>query len=254
MTFRTRRSLRMLMDAQPMTLSSLVDAKFSTHMELADRILDDVLAAARTSSDDTVKKAVVVLERWDRTADAESRGGVLFEAFVQRLWSASSGRPFVTQWLASHPLDTPRRLANMRAALDALKQAATDVEAKRGRLDVAWGEVYRVRVPGGGELPSNGGSGNPLGMFHVVGYSGGQANFGDSFVAAVQFSKPVRAQVLTVYGNSSQPGSPHAADQYALFTKKRMRPAWRTRDAILSHLERREELPHRRVSETARRM
>lgn len=241
MSFRTRRSIRLLMDAPPMTLSSLVQAKFSTRMELADRILDDVLAAARTSPDEIVREAAAVLERWDRTADAGSRGAVLFESFVRRMWSASKGRPFETPWDPARPLDTPKGLVNMPGVLTALKEAATDLQ---GRLDVAWGEVYRMRGPRGEDLPSNGGPGNPFGIFHVVQYSDRQANYGDSYIAAVQFSNPLRAHVLTAYGNSSQPGSPHAGDQLALLAKKQLRTAWRTREEILAHLERREELPY----------
>jgi acyl-homoserine-lactone acylase len=35
----------------------------------------------------------------------------------------------------------------------------------------------------------------------------------------------VRAQVLTSYGNSSQPGSPHLEDQLPLLAAQQLRPA-----------------------------
>jgi len=60
---------------------------------------------------------------------------------------------------------------------------------------------------------------------------------GDSFVAAVEFSTPVRAMVLTSYGNATQPGSPHVGDQLELFARKKLRPAWRSRKEIKAHLE-----------------
>ena len=46
--------------------------------------------------------------------------------------------------------------------------------------------------------------------------------------------------MLTTYGNASQPGSPHVGDQLALFARKEMRPAWRTREEIEANLEARE--------------
>jgi len=46
--------------------------------------------------------------------------------------------------------------------------------------------------------------------------------------------------VLLTYGNASQPGSPHVGDQLALFARKEMRQAWRTREEIEAHLEARE--------------
>jgi acyl-homoserine-lactone acylase len=58
----------------------------------------------------------------------------------------------------------------------------------------------------------------------------------------VEFSQPVRAQVLTTYGNASQPNSPHIDDQLPLFARNEMRPAWRTREEIMAHLETRDVL------------
>jgi acyl-homoserine-lactone acylase len=63
---------------------------------------------------------------------------------------------------------------------------------------------------------------------------------GDSYVAAVEFSNPVRARVLLTYGNATQPGSPHVGDQMELFSKKQLRPAWRKRAEIEANLESRE--------------
>ena len=67
-----------------------------------------------------------------------------------------------------------------------------------------------------------------------------QAAGGDSYVAAVEFSSPVRAMVLLAPGNASQPDSPHQFDQLPLFARKQLRPAWRTRQQIEAHLESRE--------------
>ena len=65
---------------------------------------------------------------------------------------------------------------------------------------------------------------------------------GDSYIAAVEFGEPVRAQVLMTYGNATQPGSPHIGDQLALSAKGELRPAWRTREEIEANLEAREVL------------
>jgi acyl-homoserine-lactone acylase len=66
---------------------------------------------------------------------------------------------------------------------------------------------------------------------------------GDSYVALVEFSNPVRAEVLLSYGNASAAGSPHNGDQLRLFSEKRLRPVWRDRASIEAHLEMRETLP-----------
>ena len=70
------------------------------------------------------------------------------------------------------------------------------------------------------------------GLFEVRG--------GDSFVAVVEFSEPVRARVLLGYGNASQPDSPHRGDQLELMARRELRPVWRSRAEVEAHLERRE--------------
>jgi acyl-homoserine-lactone acylase len=69
-----------------------------------------------------------------------------------------------------------------------------------------------------------------------------QSTGGDSYYAAVEFSSPLRARVLTAYGSSTQPGSRHRGDQLELFSREEMRPVLRTRKEIEASLEMREAL------------
>ena len=66
----------MIADTDQMTFEKMIELKHSTRMELADRILPDLLSAAQGKA--SVSAAIAVLEKWDRTADNDSRGGVLF--------------------------------------------------------------------------------------------------------------------------------------------------------------------------------
>ena len=50
----------------------------------------------------------------------------------------------------------------------------------------------------------------------------------------------MRAQVLTSYGNSSQPGSPHGEDQLPLLSAGKMRPALLQRTEVEANLESRD--------------
>lgn len=75
------------------------------------------------------------------------------------------------------------------------------------------------------DLPSNGGDGN-MGIFRALDFAPRangqfQAVAGDSYVAAIEFSNPVRAMALTSYGNATQPGSPHISDQLQMFDNKK---------------------------------
>jgi len=246
MSLRSQRSARMLAEAPPLSLDTVVQLKHSTRMELADRLVGDLVKAARASGSALAGRAAGVLESWDRNADAESRGAVLFERFV-RLWERSAGTdqpsPFATPWTAAFPLDTPKGLADPSKAVSLLEAAALDVEKAYGAIDVRWGDVYRFRQDDL-DLPGNGGP-SGLGIFRVVNYAGdaGQprrAIGGDSFVMAVQFGKTTEARALLGYGNASQPHSASRTNQLELMSAKMLRPVWRGREAVKAHLDARQ--------------
>lgn len=236
---RPLRSLRMLWEDKKISFEEMVAYKHSTRVELADRVLDDLTAAAKKDGGDLAKKAAKVLEAWDRKTDSHSRGAVLFQAWRQEV----GPRFFADNWKPASFHTTPRGLESPGAAVAALEEAARKVIKTYNALDIPWGEVYRIRYAGK-DLPGNGGPGL-LGIFRTMHYSPGKDGTfnlegGDSYIAAVVFSNPVKAMVLLAYGNSSQPGSPHRGDQVELAAAKKLRPAWRTRAEIEKHLEKRE--------------
>lgn len=244
MGFRPQRSVRMLDEDASITFDELIGYKMSTRMELADRILDDLLPAARDQGSDLARQAADVLEAWDRETNTDSRGAVLFAAWVE----AVGPNAYATPWNEAQPRTTPDGLADPSAAVAALEAAAQQVQSAYGALDVPWGDVYRIQVPGL-DLPSNGGAGE-LGIFRVTWYQPADSNRfsamgGDSYQAVIEFADPVRARVLLSYGNASQPGSPHQGDQLPLYSRKEMRPVWQARAEVEAHLE--ERTPLRRT-------
>src|SRR5690606_1876610 len=145
-------SVRLVLEDTSITFDELAAYKHSTRLEMADRVLDDLLPAARQHGAGLAREAAGVLEAWDRTADAGSRGAVLFAAWVR----AMRDRPlFATPWDAARPRTTPDGLADPAAAVAALEEAAAGVRDRHGRLDMAWGDVYRLQAPGR-DLPANG--------------------------------------------------------------------------------------------------
>jgi acyl-homoserine-lactone acylase len=244
MGFRPQRSVRMLDEDDSITFEELVAYKHSTRMEMADRILDDLIPAARQRGG-LARRAADVLDTWDRAADADSQGAVLFEAWAREL--GLGPEVFRTPWDAENPRTTPDGLASPQVAVAALETVALNIEETYGALDVPWGEVYRFRFDDY-DLPANGGPG-ALGAFRVMSFTPDGDRFrpvyGDTFVAAVEFSDPVRAEVLLSYGNATQPGSPHRGDQLDLLAEKELRPAWRTREEVEANLERSELLEYR---------
>ena len=237
MKFRAQRSARMLQADSKISLEEMIDYKHSTRMETADRLLDDLLPALRQEGSPLALKIADVLGKWDRQANANSRGAVLFAAWLEE---TDSNTLFSQPWQENSPLTTPAGLANPQQAVAALLEVATKVEQDYNAIDVPWGEVFRLNN-GNIDLPANGGPGS-LGIFRVVNFKQMedsqyfQASHGDSFVAAIEFSQPVKAMALTTYGNSTQPNSNHSDEQLKLFSQKQLRPVWHLRQDVEAHL------------------
>lgn len=237
--FREQRALGMLAADSSISFDELLAMRHDNHMLLADRVLDELIPAARASGRPLAREAADVLERWDRAADADSRGAMLFMLWAYRTFESipETGRGFARPWSAADPMGTPDGLADPAAAVATLEQVAELMRTRMGGMDVPWGQLNRI-----GGLPGNGAPGDPLGVFHVIAYAQGRegfsAVFGDTYVAAVEFTpQGPRAQAVLSYGNSSQPGSPHNGDQLRLIAEKRMRPVWRARADVEANLE-----------------
>lgn len=245
LTLREQRCIQLLRCGGPSDLDTLLACKFDTHVTMADRVLDDLLAAATASPDERVVQAGRVLAAWDRRTDPDSRGAVLF-----LLWFLQTGAAglraeelFARPWSREEPLDTPTGLGDPQAAAAALARAAATATAVFGALDVPWGSVFRLRRDSG-DHPGRGGPGDPLGIVQFVAYAplpaGWSAVAGDTEVLAVEFTRPPTAQAVLTYGNWSRPGSHHASDQLELYAHQRTRPVLRRLVDIDAHLERRQ--------------
>ena len=236
MDFRPQRSARMLAEDSKISFQEMIADKHSTRMEMADRLLDDLIPALHQEGSQLALDVADVLNKWDRQANANSRGAVLFVAWVEQV---NFDTLFSQPWQEKSPRNTPDGLANPQKAVATLLKVANKVKTDYGSLDVPWGEVFRLQN-GNINLAANGGSGG-LGIFRVVDFEPidskrFQGVQGDSFVAAIEFSQPVKAMALTTYGNSTQSNS-SSSDQLKLFAQKQLRPIWRSRPEVEAHLD-----------------
>jgi len=234
MDFRPQRSARMIIEDNSITFDELVDFKLSTRVEFADRILDDLFKAIDVFGSKKAKEGKAVLERWDRNAEVDSKGMVLFFTWASK-FSVSNNSTYTTDWDINNPINTPDGLADPKRAAMLFEDTVKEIEKKFGKLDVPWGEYYRINY-NGVNLPANGTDGR-LGVFRVAWparsdkknmYVGG----GDSWVAVIEFGKKIRAKALLSYGNSTEKDSPYNGDQLELFSKKELRDVWLYEDDI----------------------
>jgi acyl-homoserine-lactone acylase len=238
---RTLRSLRMITEDPKISYEQLLAKKHSTRMELADKVLPDLIKAAKDANQ--VTPAVALLEKWDHHADVDSRGAVLFQIFVNRYLGQGMAAKMRVKYDPARPLDSAYGLADPAAALTALAAAAEECQKLYGSLDVKYGDVYRF-VSGRADLPGNGGAG-ASGLFRTISYSRRDDNkyyatSGETIVCAIEFAKSQRAQCLLGYGNATQPGSPHLEDQLPWMVEKKLHPVWREKKDLEANLEKRE--------------
>ena len=269
-SFRTESSLRLVSNIdngkKSLSFADMVQKKFSTRADLADRILPDLLAAADKYGSPQAKEAAAVLAKWDRVDESDSKGAVLFYAFARQFMgpAMSVQTGFAVPYSLGSPMTTPSGLKDPAKAAQQLDAAATETIKDFGALDVPWGKVMRFQINNqsagqttgatavrtapidGADLPGNGGYGN-TGVFRVVTFGPLDPTtktrtpvHGDGYVAAIEFSTPVHASMSLSYGNSSQPNSPFHTNQLQLLEDKKMREALLTRKAVEANLSSRE--------------
>jgi acyl-homoserine-lactone acylase len=208
-------------------LEDLQRLAFANRVHAAELVLPQLLPLCLQGNDTTLRAACKTLGEWDRRADLDSKGAVLFREF----WNAASTIP--NKWAvplnAADPVNTPSGVSKAAAPamLAALKQAAEKLRALRIPLDGRLGDYQDdtrngVRVPVHGAIGDIDGSYNSVHMASELdgtGYHG--IAWGTSYVQTVTFDEkgPV-AQAMLVYGQSVDPKSSWYADQVPLFSKK----------------------------------
>ncbi|MEL7197096.1 MAG: penicillin acylase family protein [Pseudomonadota bacterium] len=167
-----------------------------------------------------------VLSEWDRRFDADSKGAHLFVAFWEKtrrrtdLWEV----PFDPE----NPLNTPRGYVRAEGGALGLSQAmmdaAEEIEEAGIPLDAPWGEV-QVRLSGEERIAIHGGPGTAgvLNMQRSRPIKGGMTPVhGSSYIQIVGFDEkgPVADAILS-YSQSTNPASPHYADQTRAYAEQK---------------------------------
>jgi acyl-homoserine-lactone acylase len=222
--------------ASPITPAKAEEMIFAERNYAAEIALDDVLAVCAqhptgvTASGKSVELAPAcdALAKWDRRMNIDSRGAALFVEFWAALNPDRSPDLFAVPFDANDPVHTPRGLKRDDAAAakitKALAQAVTVLSEESVALDAPWGSV-QVAVRGDTRIPLHGGTAQD-GVLDAqisswvkgVGYV---PFHGSSYMQVVTFDAqgPVADGVLS-YSQSTDPASPHYADQTWLYSKK----------------------------------
>jgi acyl-homoserine-lactone acylase len=175
--------------------------------------------------------ACSILAHWDLRWDTGSRGAVLFSAFWN-LASNAQPSPWTHPFQASDPVQTPNGLNTANQTVrTALGDAIQQLDQAHVPLDAPPAAIQFVTVQGR-HFPIPGGPGDTDGIYNVIaegtepGDSPTAPDFGSSFIQVTTWNNtgcPVSNSILT-YSESSNPDSPHFADQTELFSHKQWLP------------------------------
>ena len=204
----------------------LIDAAHTFSLESAESLAlsTDVYKAeawqariARAAPDSAFAQ---LLTGWNRRAETESRGALAFYLFKMALEEDSAA------------LEPPASLSDDRLR-SALRKAQDRLETEFP-VDAGWGTLFRIlRENGKRSWPVGGGTVTVAGMAtpRAIGFRRpGTQMLGHSGLAmleVVEFSKPVRSTIMTPFGESDSPESPHFDDQAReLFSRSRAAPTW----------------------------
>ena len=200
---------------------------FANRVHAAELVLPQLVPACYAANDSTLTDACSALWAWDRKANLDSRGAVLFREF----WNAAAMLPdkWAVPFDPQDPVNTPREVKSSALApmLAALKTAAQKLRSLNipldGKLGDYQGETRNgVRVPIHGAIGDIDGSYNSIHMRTELGPQGYRdVEWGTSYVQAVTFDDagPV-ARGMLLYGQSVDPASPHYADQLPVYSRK----------------------------------
>jgi acyl-homoserine lactone acylase PvdQ len=233
------------------TVDDAIGIALSTQVYNAD-LWQGRLAAAREKAkaqlpagSKTAKLCDLIL-RWNRRADPEAIGAVAYYA-----WKTQLGAEAL---LADRAGREPPKVS-AEELVKALDPAVRQLERRFGRLDVKYGDVFRVAREGGSKTwPVGGGSVPGLATPRAISFTPGKdgkvylGRGGQTSTQVVQLSKPPRSWTLVPLGQSDHPQSKHWDDQAAkLFSPGKLKPTYfLNKRELLKHVESKKVL-HRRV-------
>ncbi len=241
---RAQMSVKLMTATPKISFDDFVARKLETRSLMADRLLPELIAAAKDSADPEIAEAVRLLDGWDHRFEANARGALLFETwaaiFAPKNFTDQSN--YAVKWTLADPLETPRGLKDPAGAVTMLKAAVAKTRQLYGAVDRPYGDVSRFHL-GNVSLPANGGFGN-TGVFRTITWGpmkNGERTpmHGETWVSMIEFGTPMRAVGMMSYGNSSQPGSKHNSDQLQFLNSKTFRTLWIDRAEVERHVEER---------------
>jgi len=253
--FRGLHAQRLLTGSSGWTLDKLQAASFDSDQPgfavLIPSLLRTYDALAATDPHRTLLAApIAALRGWNYRWSADSVPQTLAMAWGEALRKALNA-----------PKSEPGNKVMMRLArdtspelkIDVLEKIVGQLQRDFGRWQVQWGELNRFQrispaikptysdTAPSSPVPFAEGRYGSLASIRSeprAGTKGWYGDYGNSFVAVVEFGRGVRARAVTAGGESGHPDSPHFADQIQRYASGDLREVYFYPDQLKGHTER----------------
>lgn len=234
-TPRARISRRILWNKDKFTFDEWAQAGFDTYVIQAESELADLARAWAKTPSAKAADAYAELQNWDHVSRRASVPMTLFMLWHEKQYGTAVIRPKEKQ-----------------DPVQSLEQVVTDLTAKFGTWRVPWGDINRLeRRQSGGEEPFSdevkslpvAGAPGDVGIvfnFYARPEEGQKRRYGvagHSFISVVDFAPEVQARSILVFGENSNPQSPHYFDQSELYANRQFKPAYFSLEDIKAHAE-----------------
>jgi acyl-homoserine-lactone acylase len=260
--FRGLHAVKLLAGSRGWTLEGLQAAAYDSYQPGFAEIIPELVKAydGLPASDPLrgrLSAPVEKLRSWDYRWDANSVAQTLAMTWgeaLKRALNAPKSEPG-NKVMARLARDT-----NPELKLRVLDETINKLQRDFGRWEVAWGELNRfqrisaeISPPYSDAAPSipvpfTEGRWGSLASFRseprpgsgsgLIATKRWYGNYGNSFVAVVEFGERVRAHAVTAGGESGDPASPHFNDQAARYAAGDLRPVYFYPDELKPHIER----------------
>ena len=253
--FRGLHAQQLLTGSSGWTLEKLQAAAYDSHQPGFAQLIPELLQAydalpQRDSRYDQLAGPIAALRGWNYrwSADSVAQSLAMF-------WGAELKNEL------NAPKSEPGNKVMMRIGRDtsgeqklhALEAVVARLTRDFGRWRVPWGEINRIQRISPAISPPYSDNAPSLAVPFAEGSYGSLAslrseqkpgtkrwygNYGNSFVAVVEFGKRVRAHAVTAGGESGDPSSPHFGDEAQRYASGNLREVYFYPDQLKGHTER----------------
>ncbi|MER3471435.1 MAG: acylase [Chitinophagaceae bacterium] len=248
-------AVRLLNAAKDVTIDKMIaNIGYNRYLSAFEFLLPPLFEAYNAlQTNDALKQSLQTpihfLHVWDKNAASSSVATTLAIEWAQKL--VAKIPPAQTQEAASNAVAQFESMTKTPAAekLNALADVLKDLEKNFGTWQVAWGDMNRYQRTTDGvfddskpSLPVSLGPGTwgsiPSFASRRIGTKKRYGVSGNSFIAAVEFGKRLKAKTILVSGESFDPGNKHFNDQAEGYIEGKFKNIYFYKEDVLKHVER----------------